>query len=117
MLGLSIIFAVEDTLFTKSSTVLYDFYLDISPQIGYAIAAFCIAVILFTAFVFKNRYLEILGLFGAGIFTLIILSGYLLGFPNIGSIMLAVWTLSTFMTIADTVNILEDEKEKKSNEN
>ncbi|MFX3672860.1 MAG: hypothetical protein ACE3JQ_00190 [Paenisporosarcina sp.] len=114
MLGLSIIFAVDDKLFSKGSSDLYEFYLDISPQIGYALATFSMAVLFFAAFVFKNRNIEIAGLFGSGIFTLIILSGYLLGFPNIGSILLAVWTLATFMTIANTVNILQDEKERKN---
>jgi hypothetical protein len=117
MLGLSIVFALDETLFKTGDTPLYNFYLAISSQIGYSVAAFSIAVLLFTAYMFKNRYFEILGLFGSGLFTLIILSGYLIAFPNIGSVMLAVWTLSTFMTIANEVGILQDKKERKVNDN
>lgn len=116
MLGLSIIFAVDETLFSTGDSKFYVFYLELFPQFGYTVAAFVPAVLLCTAYLFRARWLEIFGLFGSGLFTMIILSGYLLGFPNIGSVMLTVWTLATFMTIADKVNSIQDEKERKQND-
>lgn len=111
MLGVAIVLAVDNTLFTQGASQLYEFYTKIAPQLAFAGMAFGIAVILLLAYVIRNRYVEIAGLFGAGVFSLIMLSGYLTAFPNIGSVMFAVWTLSTFMSIADTLNVIQDEKE------
>jgi hypothetical protein len=112
MLGIAVIFAVDENLLKTGPSHFYDFYLKIAPQVGYAVATFVISILLFTAYVLRNRYFEILGLFGSGLFTMVILSGYLLEFPNIGSVMLGVWTLATFMTIADKLNYVQDEKER-----
>jgi len=113
MLGLSIILTVDEKLFLDGSSSLYDFYLKISPQLGYAITAFVIAITLFIAFILSNRVIEMIGLFASGMFTLIILSGYLTTFPNIGSNVFAIWTLATFMTIVEIINNIQDEKEIK----
>lgn len=112
MLGLSVILAVDDTLFERNSSRFYEFLLDISPQVGFATGAFIIAVILFTAFVLRNGYVQILGLFTSGTMMLLVLSGYLLTFPSIAGVAFAIWTLATFMTIVGVLNEIQDEKEK-----
>lgn len=111
MLGATVILAVQDDLFTSSDSKVYEFLGAIMPQQYYAIVAFATAVILFMAFVLRNRYVEVVGLFISGGFVLFVLCGYLLGFPNIASITYAVWTLATFMSIVEVLNDIQDEKE------
>lgn len=111
MLGAAIILAVQQDLFASSSSEVYEFLGRILPQKGHAVVAFITAVILFTAFVFRNRYIEMAGLFLSGIFILFVLCGFLTTFPNIASITYAVWTLATFMSIMEVLNKLQDEKE------
>lgn len=111
MLGATIILAVQRDLFASGSSSLYVFLEKILPQEGHAIVAFITAIILFTAFIFRNRYIEVAGLFFSGVFMLFLLCGYLTSFPNIASLAFAVWSLATFMSIMEVFNRIEDEKE------
>lgn len=111
MLGAAIILAVQQDLFASSSSEVYEFLGRILPQQGHAVVAFITAVILFTAFILRNRYIEMAGLFLSGVFILFVLCGFLTTFPNIASMTYAVWTLATFMSIMEVLNKLQDEKE------
>lgn len=112
MLGLAIVLTVDPVLLDDSQTKMYAFLLDVMPQVGHSIAAFSVAVVLFSGFVLRNRYLEMAGLFLSGVFMLFVLAASLLTFPNIGSIAYAVWTLASFMVIADIFNEVQDDKEE-----
>lgn len=113
MLGLAVVLTVDKELFKEGDAEMYDFLLRILPQIGHALIAFAVTVVLFTAFVLRNRYMEMLGLFMSGCFVLFVLAASLLTFPNISSVAYSVWTLASFMTIADIFNQIQDEKEEK----
>lgn len=112
MLGLAIVLTVDQNLFTSSEAPMYRFLIDIMPQLGHAIVAFSVAVLIFTAFVLRNHYLEMIGLFLSGIFMMFVLAASLLTFPNMGSIAYGIWTLATFMTINEVVNQIQDKKEE-----
>lgn len=112
MLGATVILAVQQDLFASSTSSVYAFLGKILPQQGHAIVAFVTAVIMFTAFVLRNRYIEVLGLFFSGVFILFVLCGYMTSFPNIATITYAVWTLATFMSIMEVLNKIQDEKEE-----
>lgn len=114
MLGVSIILAVQQNLFESGTTEFYPFLSAIMPQEGYAATAFITAVVLFTAFILRKPYIEIVGLFLSGIFSLFILCGYLTSFPNIASVTYAVWTMASFMTIVMVLNEIQDEKERNA---
>lgn len=111
MLGLAIVLTMDENLFASSDTRMYGFLLDIMPQLGHAIVAFVVAVVLFTAFVLRNRYLEMTGLFLSGVFMMFVLAASLLTFPNMGSIAYGIWTLASFMTIVDVFNRIQDKRE------
>lgn len=111
MLGVTVILAADKNLFNRSGVEIYEFLLRVFPQVYYAVISFLIVIILFSSFILRNRTLEIIGLFFSGIFTLFVLAGHLLTFPNIGSVAFSVWTLSSFMTIVEIINIKQDEKE------
>ena len=111
-LGLAIVLTVDQNLFTSSEIAMYRFLIDIMPQLGHAIVAFAVAVLIFTAFVLRNHYLEMIGLFLSGIFMMFVLAASLLTFPNMGSIAYGIWTLATFMTINEVFNQIQDKKEE-----
>lgn len=113
MLGVTFVLSVETDLFNKPGVEMYEFYSKVFPQEVYALAAFVAACILFTAFIFKSRNLEMIGLFFSGTYLLFILSGYMLTFPNLGSVAFAIWTLASFMSIVEVLNSIQDEKEEK----
>lgn len=115
MLGTSFVLTFDDKLFVSSykEVRMYRFFLEISPQQGYGVISFLVAVIFFTAFILKNAKLEIIGLSVSGLLLIFILSGYLLTFPNIGSVAFFVWTLASFMTIVELLYKMQDEKEHR----
>ncbi|WP_298833905.1 hypothetical protein [uncultured Planococcus sp.] len=114
MLGATVILAVQKDLFVSSDSKVYAFMGEVMPQGGYAMAAFATATILFMAFVLRNRFVEVVGLFLSGTFVLFVLCGYLLSFPNIASITYAVWTLATFMSIVEVLNAIQDDKDERA---
>lgn len=113
-LGVSFVLIFDRGLFENSAnTRMYQFFLDVSPQIGYGFFAFTVALVIFAAFITKNCWLEIIGLLLSGALQIFILSGYMLTFPNIGSVAFFVWTLTTFMTVVDILNRMQDKRDRR----